>query len=268
MNREFYRLNNEEFKKRATNVHGDKYIYDNTIYINKRTKVSIICPIHGVFEQYPMNHLRGQGCPVCGKIRAQERKMDCKNHRKTKEEFQEDLNRIYNGKYEVVGEYVNNKTPIEIYCHNTYKNGSEHGIFITKPNDLICGHGCHRCIKSKLETEVETLLKNENIEYIPQKRFDWLNRQSLDFFLPQYNIAIECQGIQHFKPINFKNESNDICIQRFNAVINNDNKKKNLCEKNNVYLLYYANYKYDFPYDVITDKQELLTKILNKNDQK
>ena len=33
--------------------------------------------------------------------------------------------------------------------------------------------------------------------------FPWLNRQRLDFFLPDYNIAIEYQGEQHFKPIKY-----------------------------------------------------------------
>lgn len=42
-----------------------------------------------------------------------------------------------------------------------------------------------------------------------------------------------------------------------------DELKKNLCKKNNVYLLYYANYQYEFPYEVITSKDKLLNKILN-----
>lgn len=59
--------NTESFIKKAKEVHGDRYDYSKTVYVNKRTKVLITCPIHGDFEQLANNHLRGQGCPLCGK---------------------------------------------------------------------------------------------------------------------------------------------------------------------------------------------------------
>lgn len=43
--------------------------------------------------------------------------------------------------------------------------------------------------------------------------------------------------------------------------------KRKSAKKNNVKILYFANYEYDFPYSVITDKEELLTKILQNNDK-
>ena len=45
--------------------HGDRYNYKLVDYINRNTKVKIICPIHGVFKQTPSNHLNGNGCPYC-----------------------------------------------------------------------------------------------------------------------------------------------------------------------------------------------------------
>ena len=57
----------EEFIKEARIVHGDKYDYSNVKYINCKTKVDIICPMHGCFCQTPEAHLRQkQGCPICG----------------------------------------------------------------------------------------------------------------------------------------------------------------------------------------------------------
>ena len=41
----------EEFIELARQVHGDKYDYSKTVYVNKRSKVIITCPIHGDFEQ-------------------------------------------------------------------------------------------------------------------------------------------------------------------------------------------------------------------------
>ena len=89
-----------------------------------------------------------------------------------------------------------------------------------------------------------------------KKHFDWLGNQHLDFYLPDYNIAIECQGIQHFEPTDFsKNDSEETKNKNFKYVIENDIKKKNLCEKNGIKLLYFTSKK-------INEKtnQKLLTK--------
>lgn len=48
---------------------------------------------------------------------------------------------------------------------------------------------------------MSALEKNE-IEFIYQansRYFPFLKRQSLDFYIPKYNVAIECQGEQHFE---------------------------------------------------------------------
>ena len=52
--------------EKAKNIHGDKYDYSKVEYINARTKVCIICPIHGEFWQTPSSHLIGCGCQQCG----------------------------------------------------------------------------------------------------------------------------------------------------------------------------------------------------------
>lgn len=133
------RLTNEEFIKRAKEIHGDKYDYSKTKYINKRTNVIIICPIHGEFIQNPHNHnMQKQGCPECGKERAKNRIGDYKNSRKTTEQFKEELSKMFDGNYELLSDYVNNKTKVKIFCHKKNKDGKEHGIFLATPNDLVC----------------------------------------------------------------------------------------------------------------------------------
>ena len=52
-------------------------------------------------------------------------------------------------------------------------------------------------------------LKENNIEFETQKRFKWLGGKSLDFYLPKYNIAIECQGLQHFRPVYGRKKSKE-----------------------------------------------------------
>lgn len=60
-------LTDKEFIQKAKEVHGDKYDYSLVEYKNARTKVKIICPIHGIFEQTPDSHInRKTECPKCG----------------------------------------------------------------------------------------------------------------------------------------------------------------------------------------------------------
>jgi DNA-directed RNA polymerase subunit M/transcription elongation factor TFIIS len=47
------------------NTHGDKYDYSLVKYVSASSKVKIICPEHGIFEQAPANHWKGEGCPIC-----------------------------------------------------------------------------------------------------------------------------------------------------------------------------------------------------------
>ena len=55
------------FIEKAKAVHNNKYDYSDVIFKNVNTKVKIICPKHGMFEQLPYNHLKGQGCRKCGR---------------------------------------------------------------------------------------------------------------------------------------------------------------------------------------------------------
>jgi hypothetical protein len=61
-------LTQQSFIERSQNKHGELYDYSKTEVISKNDKVVIICNIHGVFEQLPGNHIKGQGCPSCAQI--------------------------------------------------------------------------------------------------------------------------------------------------------------------------------------------------------
>jgi hypothetical protein len=50
---------------RSIKVHGNKYDYSLVNYINVDTKISIICCVHGKFNQYPGKHWMGRGCMKC-----------------------------------------------------------------------------------------------------------------------------------------------------------------------------------------------------------
>jgi len=58
------------FFKKAKKIHGDKYDYSESEYINSYTKIKIKCNTCGnIFYQTPVTHIFnniGHGCPVCG----------------------------------------------------------------------------------------------------------------------------------------------------------------------------------------------------------
>lgn len=62
------KLTQEEFIERAKKVHGDKYLYDKTIYSGALKAVTISCPVHGDFQQRAATHLNGSGCMLCSQL--------------------------------------------------------------------------------------------------------------------------------------------------------------------------------------------------------
>ena len=238
--------NIEMFIKKAREIHGDKYDYSKVEYINNKTKVCIICPEHREFWMKPNAHLNGQGCPLCGIENGIEKR------RKTIEIFIEQANNIHNNKYDYSKvEYVDSHTKVCIIC-------PEHGEFWQMPNSHLSGVGCPVCKSSKLELKMLSFLNENHINFIYQARqmhFYWLKRQSLDFYLPDYNIAIECQGKQHFNEGNFGSINFD-----FEKIYGNDVKKKNKCEENNIKLFYYTEYKNYQMFDIY-NKENTITNL-------
>ena len=234
----------EAFIERAKNVHGNKYDYSKVEYKGSHKKINIICPNHGEFEQMAYSHLNGHGCPKCSVSKSID------NLTSNTEEFIEKAKKIHGDKYDYkLVDYKGAKTPVEIVCQKGH-------IFKQMPNKHLQGHGCPICLNSHLEDEIEILLNKNNIKYEPQKRFEWLGKQSLDFYLPDFNATIECQGIQHFKDTNFGNS-----VSLVEETQKRDRIKKELCEKHNIKVYYYANYHYDFPYYVYENKNILIDDI-------
>ena len=55
----------QTFIDKSNLIHNNKYDYSEVIYLNSSTKVKIICPKHGIFEQNPHDHSQGHGCAKC-----------------------------------------------------------------------------------------------------------------------------------------------------------------------------------------------------------
>lgn len=69
----FSKMTNEELIKKFKEQRGDNgefYDYSKVNYINQTTKITIICPLHGEFKQFPRDHIRGySGCTKCSKTK-------------------------------------------------------------------------------------------------------------------------------------------------------------------------------------------------------
>ena len=207
----------EEFSDQANKVHYFQYDYSKGEYINTMTPLLIHCKKCGKdFYQFPYAHLQGKGCPFCNGGR-----------KLTKDWFIEKTIKVHGNKYDYSKvEYIDSKTKVCIIC-------PEHGEFWQTPNDHLDGCGCPKCNESNLEEATRVFLEENNINYIQYHNDKWLGNQTLDFYLPDYNVGIECQGIQHFEPVEFFGGE-----KRFKRQVELDEKKKNSCVKNNVKLLY------------------------------
>lgn len=184
----------EQFEKKAREVHGDKYTYGR--YNGMRKNMEIICPIHGKFLQAGEAHSLGKGCPKCGREQA------AQTMTHTFEEFLERAEAAHHGKYDYsITEYNGVKSPISYICHEVDKYGNEHGVVTQNCASHLSGVGCPKCNRSHLETDLAFFLKTNNVKFRAQKKFPWLGLKSLDFYLPEYNVAVECQGQHHYEPV-------------------------------------------------------------------
>ncbi len=214
-----YKYSTEEWVEMAKKIHGNKYDYFKVEYINQKTKVCIICPEHGEFFTLPMHHIKGHGCPSCAGLK-----------KYTNEEFIEKAKKVHGDKYDYSKvKYINNNTKICIICR-------KHGEFWQLPSHHLQGVGCPICCESKLENNVRKLLIENSIKFIQKaskNTIPWIGKQHLDFYLPDYNAAIECQGIQHFEPVCiFGGKKEFIHRKKLDAA------KLEKCNSNNIKIVY------------------------------
>jgi len=133
------KLTKDIFINKAILIHKNKYDYSEIEYKDSYSKVNIICPIHGKFEQEANSHLQGKGCPKC-----QYDKLSI-ILRKSLDVFIKEALNIHKNIYDYSQvEYINNHTKIKIIC-------KKHGVFEQTPDKHLSGQGCPICSSSKGE---------------------------------------------------------------------------------------------------------------------
>lgn len=176
----------ERFIQIANNLHSNKYDYSKINYINNFTKVIIICPIHGEFQQTPQGHLKSCGCRSCGyKNRYIPRKDNLQS-------FIEKANIKHKNKYDYsLANYIGSGQNIEIVC-------KIHGKFHQTPACHISGQGCKLC---GMET-IRKKLSSNTIEFIKksiQIHGNKYNYDKVNYINQRTCVEIDCKFHGTFK---------------------------------------------------------------------
>lgn len=275
--------NNSEYILKAREVHGWKYDYSKTNFVDMDTKITVICPKHGEFEVIAGEHLKGVNCQkcarekrrkplekfirdaklaernifligdyksmmektwfrcsVCGKeweavpmkIQGGQGCSYCNLGVKTTEDFVKRAKEVHGDRYDYSKAiYRGNTIPLTIIC-------PEHGEFDISPTTFFNRtNPCKKCSrKSKMEHDLMLAFDTHKIRYTNNKTFHKdLGLKSYDFFLDDYNVLIECQGIQHFSPNEFFGGEEQFIKQR-----ESDLAKREYAKKNGMKLVYFA----------------------------
>lgn len=220
----------------------DIYDFSEVIYEKSNKNIKLYCKErdkygreHGYFYMTPNGLLMGHRCPKCSNL-----------HRRTQEELIEDFKRIHGDKYDYTKvEFKNMRTKICIIC-------PEHGEFLQTSDAHMRGQGCPLCKMSHMENKICQSLKDNGVTYEYESNINGiLKKKTVDFYLPNLNIAIECQGGQHFYG-GFNRNDKEKANQIHRAVLRRDIQKKEILDGNNVRVIYFTDIT-DLPTDVFTN---------------
>lgn len=145
----YVRRTTESYIKECSIVHNHKYDYSKTRFNGMLKKITVICKVHGEFQPYAQNHLKGTGCKKCSQY-------------DTLEEFINKAINVHGEKYSYSKSvYTGSKNNIDIEC-------PMHGFFHQRPNDHLNGSGCPTCKPNhKITTEefIDRANRKHNHEY-------------------------------------------------------------------------------------------------------
>lgn len=218
-------------------------------YINNEEKLPFICNKHrdeGIqYKSWGGMITKSHPCIYCSK----EKRLS--KIRYSHDEFIEKVNKIHGDKYKIISNYIKGRDHIKVYCNKC------NSIFSIRASHLLEGHGCGLCTKSIGEETIKNILDRHKIKYKREFRFNDCRKNKplpFDFYLEDYNLCIEYQGVQHYKPVEIFGG-----IEQFNKQKENDSFKRTYCKTHNINLL-------EIPYFESNIEDMLLNKINTKEE--
>lgn len=235
----------DKFIEEARKIHGDKYDYSNVVYKDSKTKVCIICHKHGEFFQRPSEHLRGKGCKHC------HAELVGDLCRSTLDDFLHRAKEVHGDTYDysLVDFHVLSDR-VKIIC-------PVHGLFEQRADVHLKGCGCPRCKCSWGERRIDNFLQENGISFERQYKIQntslFCDNKAIyiDFYLPQYNVAIEYNGQQHYEVAHFFGGKEAFYKRQMR-----DDSVRFYCKENKIKLI-------EIPYTEYDNIEEILTKELN-----
>lgn len=166
---------------KARSIHGDKYQYIFEGMVYNKTKITIVCPIHGEFKQAIGGHINAKrGCKFCGFERV------ALSKRKSPEKFFEQANKTHNNYYDYSESvYIADSEPIDIIC-------PKHGKFTQTANNHLHGYGCSLCGYAKAQkTNSHTFSKFiEKSKLVHGDIYDYPDQE---YFNNKTHVSIICR---------------------------------------------------------------------------
>lgn len=169
----------KEFFALAQHVHGQKYDYSESVYVNSPTPLQIICREHGAFMQSPSNHLAGKGCRKCASKAAGDK------YRKSGDKFVDESRNVHGNRYDYSEcNYVTARLKVAIRC-------KVHGLFEQVPYVHLTGAGCPSCGKEAIgqvhRTTQQEFVEQGKVKY--GEKFDYSQVQYVNAWTP---VLIGC----------------------------------------------------------------------------
>ena len=174
------RITTEQFIEKARAVHGDKYDYSKVVYIRRKNKVKVVCPLHGDFLVRGCKHLVGRGCPKCRGKTVSPRKL-------TTEIFIQRAKARHGDRYDYSkAVYTGSNHKIEIGC-------KKHGFFwVRASSHLGTDKACPKCGKEANGKKHKRTHAQFLVE--AQKRHGDKYRYLTEYTHSQEYLSIECVG--------------------------------------------------------------------------
>ncbi len=176
------------FKDEISSLVNKEYIFLET-YMGRNKKIKCQhCFCDFIWEVTPNDFINnGVRCPKCRK-----------RYRRSSDDFNKEILKLTNGEYTFLEDFVNVKHKIK--CRHNKCNK----IFYVTPNNFLGGSRCPYCSNiSRGENRIRKFCEENGISFIQHKTFNWSKKRIYDFYLIDYNLLIEYNGIQHYKETNF-----------------------------------------------------------------
>lgn len=187
----------DDFLRQASAIHADKYDYSSVILNATHQPVTILCEIHGAFQQTPANHLMGQGCKHCSKLA-----MALTKRVKRGANIVDEFKQLHAGKGYTYDEFV-----YQGFAKKSTVVCPLHGKFDVSPANHLEGCGCPQCARENRPDFIDARVHNDP-EFASRPGFLYLLRVTHPGFGGQFykvGITTRIESLDRYQYVRYAN---------------------------------------------------------------